>query len=82
MCIICRERASNHREMSKCGHGTRKGRCKECKGGSICEHNKIRSDCKDCGGGSICEHNQYVNIINIKLDVKFAKEDLFANMTI
>src|SRR5579862_5164914 len=43
---------------SRCEHGRKRSRCKDCKGGSICEHNRIRSQCKDCKGGSICQHNR------------------------
>ena len=43
---------------TKCEHGRRRSRCKECGGGSICEHGRQRSKCKECGGGGICEHGQ------------------------
>jgi hypothetical protein len=44
--------------MSKCEHGKRKSRCKECGGASICDHGRIKSTCKECGGSSICEHGR------------------------
>ncbi len=44
--------------MSKCEHGKRKSRCKECGGGSICKHGKIKYMCKECGGSGICEHGK------------------------
>jgi len=44
--------------MSKCEHGRRKSRCKECGGGSICEHDKLKSHCKECGGSAYCEHQR------------------------
>ena len=43
---------------SKCPHGKRRCRCKECGGASICEHGRQRSRCKECGGASICEHGR------------------------
>ena len=33
--------------MSKCAHGKRRERCKECGGSSICEHGKIKYNCKE-----------------------------------
>ena len=44
--------------MSKCEHGKRKSRCKECGGSEICEHGKRKSRCKECGGSEICEHGK------------------------
>ena len=44
--------------MSKCQHGKRLSRCRDCGGSEFCEHGKIKSRCKDCGGASICEHNK------------------------
>ena len=43
--------------VSKCEHGRRKDRCKDCGGAGICKHNRLRFQCKDCGGSQICEHN-------------------------
>ena len=45
-------------KVSKCVHGRRKSRCRDCGGGSICEHGREKSRCKECGGGSICEHGR------------------------
>ena len=45
-------------DWSKCWHGKKRSRCKDCGGGSICEHQRQRSTCKDCGGGQICEHKR------------------------
>ena len=42
---------------SKCQHGRRKDRCRDC-GTGICEHNKLKRYCKDCGATSICEHGR------------------------
>ena len=44
--------------MSKCLHGKRKSRCKDCGGGSICEHGKRKSSCKECGGSDFCQHDK------------------------
>jgi len=44
--------------MSKCEHGRRKSKCKECGGSQICEHGRQKYVCKECGGSSICEHNR------------------------
>jgi hypothetical protein len=44
--------------MSKCEHGKRKSRCKECGGSQICEHGKFKSRCKECGGSAFCEHGK------------------------
>ena len=44
--------------VSKCEHGRRKNRCKECGGSQICEHNRDKYKCKECGGSEICEHNK------------------------
>jgi hypothetical protein len=41
---------------SKCEHGKRRSRCKECGGSQICEHGTQHDHCKDCGGSQICEH--------------------------
>ena len=43
--------------VSKCEHGRRKDRCKDCGGAGICKHNRLRFQCKDCGGSQICQHN-------------------------
>ena len=43
---------------SKCAHGRRRRRCKDCGGPGICEHGRERSRCKDCGGSGICEHGR------------------------
>ena len=43
---------------SKCEHGKRISRCKECGGSEVCEHGRRKSICKECGGGEICEHNR------------------------
>lgn len=43
---------------SKCEHGGRKDRCKECNGSAICEHAKIIYFCKLCHGFGICNHNR------------------------
>ena len=41
--------------MSKCEHGRRKSRCKECGGLSLCmPHGRRKTDCKDCSGSSFC----------------------------
>ena len=42
----------------KCIHGSRKYRCKQCKGASRCQHDRIKYQCKDCGGKGICKHNK------------------------
>jgi hypothetical protein len=44
--------------MSKCEHGKRKNRCRECGGSDFCEHGKEKYYCKDCGGAGICEHDK------------------------
>jgi hypothetical protein len=58
LCIECNEKGVQNKNKSKCEHGRRKTRCKDCGGGSICEHNRQKSHCKECGGASICEHNR------------------------
>ena len=44
--------------ITKCPHGKRKSRCKECGGSEYCEHGKNKYNCKECGGSGICEHNK------------------------
>jgi hypothetical protein len=44
--------------MSKCEHGKRKSRCKECDGSEFCEHGKRKSRCKECDGSEFCEHGK------------------------
>ena len=44
--------------VSKCEHGRRKDRCKECGGSQICEHGRRKDRCKECGGSEICEHDR------------------------
>ena len=44
--------------VSKCEHGRRKDRCKECGGSQICEHGKRKERCKECCGSEICEHDR------------------------
>ena len=48
--------------MSKCEHGRRKSRCKECGGSCICEHGRRKCRCKYCGGSDICEHSRHKSI--------------------
>ncbi len=57
-CIECNVKNRNRIRASKCEHGIRKSRCKDCGGSEICEHNRIKSQCKECGGSSICEHDR------------------------
>jgi len=39
---------------SRCEHGRRPYRCKDCGGSGICEHNRQRGQCKECRSGQ-CE---------------------------
>jgi hypothetical protein len=48
--------------MSKCEHGKRKSRCKECDGSEFCEHGKRKSRCKECDGSEFCEHGKFKSI--------------------
>mmetsp|Transcript_15378 Transcript_15378/g.14740 ORF Transcript_15378/g.14740 Transcript_15378/m.14740 type:complete len:165 (-) Transcript_15378:181-675(-) len=45
---------------SKCPHGRRIHRCKECFGSSICGDGKQRSSCNECGGNSLCPHDKII----------------------
>jgi hypothetical protein len=47
-CIVCCNKLKEYRDKSKCPHGKRKTRCKDCGGGSICEHSCRRYICKIC----------------------------------
>ena len=43
---------------TKCEHGKRKDRCRDCGGSAFCEHGRQKTRCKECGGSEICEHNK------------------------
>ena len=48
--------------MSKCEHGKRKTRCKECGGSEMCIHEKQKPFCRECNGSQFCIHNKTKSI--------------------
>jgi len=57
-CLKCRERAKKSKLKTRCPHGKRKDKCKDCGGIGICIHNKEKRKCRDCKGSDICIHNR------------------------
>ena len=58
-CLKCKANRAKYQEASKCTHGRRKTRCKECGGSQICSHGRQKNACKECGGASICTHGRH-----------------------
>ena len=50
------KKTSTIRTRSKCAHGRRRSRCRDCGAKSFCEHGRQRCRCKECGGSNLCEH--------------------------
>ena len=53
---------------TKCEHGKRKERCKECGGSAFCEHGKLKARCKECGGNQLCKNEWCETRVNIKYE--------------
>jgi len=57
-CLDCRNIKKKSFNKTKCIHGRRRDKCKECGGSYICLHGRQKNYCKECGGISICIHNK------------------------